>query len=102
MEKYVGSFKSYRVYEVDSEGNYKNETENIYLKYNANIGYYDMWQKGKKCGHCTKELEVVDYVEPKVEKKKNESTFSTTGIVDFFKRVEREIEETLRSEVKYG
>ena len=101
MEKYVGSFK-YRVYEVDSEGNYKNETGNIYLKYNKNTGYYDMWQRGKKCGHCTKELEVVDYAEPKKEEPVAHTTSSTSGTDDFFKKVEKEIEEVLKSEVKYG
>lgn len=101
----IGKYKGHEVYKIIGEGNFKDNTEKIYLKYNTNTGYYDMWQKGKKCGHCTRNLEVVDYEEPKVEVSipvPTPTTSSTSGTDDFFERVEREIEETLRSEIEYG
>ena len=100
---YVGKYKGHEVYKITGEGNFKDNSEKIYLKYNVSTGYYDMWLKGKKCGHCTRNLEVVDYQEPKVEVPMTvPTTSSTSGTDDFFKRVEKEIEETLRSEIKYG
>ena len=99
---YVGKYKGYEVYKITGEGNFKDNSEKIYLKYNVSTGYYDMWQKGKKCGHCTRNLEVVDYREFKKEVPVARTTSSTSGTDDFFKRVEKEIEEVLKSEVKYG
>ena len=62
----VGKFKGYEVYR--DEGNYKRPySDTIYLRFNKELLYYEMWMRGELAGYADRNLNVIEFEEPRVK-----------------------------------
>ena len=93
----VGKFKGYEVYK--DEGNYKRPYSNtIYLRFNRELLYYEMWMRGELAGYADRNLNVIEFEEPR-EKVREQTPAERPMVEEEFKEVE---EKDYNKEVRMG